>query len=201
MFMRHTQQIDKMLDELEQFGKANDRIEQDRNHKMLNLERETARLIELLIVNGRRKRILEIGTSNGFSAIWLASTLQFDGSDTPLITIERDPQKAEQATRNIDKVGLSRFVQVLVGDATQIVASLKGPFDCVFFDADRISAPDQLRILLPKLQSDALLLADNVLSHPEEIAGYIAAIEALPDFASLTIPVGKGLSVAYRNQR
>jgi predicted O-methyltransferase YrrM len=78
---------------------------------------------------------------------------------------------------------------------------LKGPFDCVFFDADRISAPDQLRILLPKLQSDALLLADNVLSHPEEIAGYIAAIEALPDFASLTIPVGKGLSVAYRNQR
>jgi hypothetical protein len=58
--------------------------------------------------------------------------------------------------------------------------------------------PDQLALLLPKLAPDALLLADNVLSHPEEIAGYLAAIERLPGFDRIVVPVGKGLSIAHR---
>jgi predicted O-methyltransferase YrrM len=75
---------------------------------------------------------------------------------------------------------------------------LEGPFDCVFFDADRISAPRQLDVLMPKLQADVLLLADNVLSHPEEISGYLSAVSGLADFSSVTVPVGKGLNIAYR---
>jgi len=78
------------------------------------------------------------------------------------------------------------------------VAGLEGPFDCVFFDADRVSAPDQLRLLLPRLSPDVLLLADNVLSHPNEIAGYLAALEALRDFERVVVPLGKGLSVDHR---
>ncbi|HEX6780169.1 MAG TPA: hypothetical protein VF099_18305 [Ktedonobacterales bacterium] len=76
---------------------------------------------------------------------------------------------------------------------------MSGPFDGVFFDADRLSAPAQLSLLLPKLTPDALLLADNALSHPEEIAGYLAAVTARSDFDHLVISVGKGLSVAYRS--
>jgi predicted O-methyltransferase YrrM len=68
----------------------------------------------------------------------------------------------------------------------------------VFFDADRRSAPEQVAALLPKLAPDAFLLADNVLSHPDEIAGYMAALEGLPDFDRVVVPIGKGLSVAYR---
>ena len=67
-----------------------------------------------------------------------------------------------------------------------------------FFDADRLSAPEQLALLLPKLSINALLLADNVLSHPEEIAGYLAAIRQLSDFEHTIVSVGKGLSVAHR---
>jgi predicted O-methyltransferase YrrM len=86
------------------------------------------------------------------------------------------------------------------GDATEMVRGLAGPFDCVFFDADRVSAPEQLHLLLPKLRDDVLLMADNALSHPGEIAGYLAALRALPDFEQIVIPVGKGLSVAYRGR-
>lgn len=70
------------------------------------------------------------------------------------------------------------------GDATEVVGELEGPFDGVFFDADRVSAPSQLAILLPKLEADVILLADNALSHPLEIAGYREAVENLPDFIS-----------------
>jgi predicted O-methyltransferase YrrM len=102
------------------------------------------------------------------------------------------------AKENLERAGLSENTELLLGDATEIVAGLNGPFDAVFFDADRISAPEQLKLLWPKLAPDALLLADNVLSHPEEIAGYLAAVDARTDFEHSIVPVGKGLSVAFR---
>lgn len=87
---------------------------------------------------------------------------------------------------------------MLLGKAGTIVHELTGPFDVVFFDADRVGAAATLESLMPKLSPGVLLLADNVMSHPEEIAGYIAAAKKLPDFEHVIVPVGKGLSVAYR---
>ena len=187
-----------VLAELATHGQTHDAAEADRRRKLLNLEPDTARLIELLILNGRRQRILEIGTSNGYSAIWIAATLRRLGGTVPLLTLEREADKVAQARRNVERAGLGDLVRVLEGEATPLVASLEGPFDCVFFDADRISAPEQLRLLLPRLTPDALLLADNVLSHPGEIAGLLAAVEKLPDFRSTVVSVGKGLLVACR---
>ena len=197
--MRASAQIESVLAELEAFGQVNDQAQTDRTRKMLNLERETAELLRAFVLNGRRKRILEIGTSNGYSAIWLGATLQTMPDSEPLRTIERDPLKAQAARTNIARAGLADHVEVLEGSATELVAALPGPFDCVFFDADRTSAPDQLRLLLPKLTPDALLLADNVLSHPEEISGYLKEFAALLDFFTTTVPVGKGLHVAVRH--
>lgn len=78
-------------------------------------------------------------------------------------------------------------------------SGLSGPFDCILLDADRLSAPTQLTLLIPKLTPDVLLLADNVLSHPQETAEYLSALEALRHFDRVIVPVGKGLSVAYRS--
>jgi len=77
------------------------------------------------------------------------------------------------------RANLEASIDLRVGSATEIVEELTGPFDCVFFDADQISAPEQLQLLLPELTCDALLLADNVLSHPEE------TFECLTDFQIL----------------
>jgi predicted O-methyltransferase YrrM len=188
--------LQNLLNELYQQGQINDAHQEDRRQKMLNLEPETAQLISLLVRSSKRTRILEIGTSNGYSTCWLAwSIRQVDGH---IISIDREQHKQTLADANLRKAGLRELVELRCGDATAVVADLPGPFDCVFFDADRYSAPAQLTLLLPKLTPEALLLADNVHSHPEEITGYLEAVQALPDFEHTVIPVGKGLSVAYR---
>jgi predicted O-methyltransferase YrrM len=186
-----------LLDRLERYAADNDAHAAERNQKMLNLERPTAELVYWLVASSKRSRVLEIGTSNGYSAIWLANALKLNPTDK-LISIERDPAKAVAARENLKAASLTQRVEVIEGDATAICESLAGPFDCVFFDADRVSAPAQLAVLLPKLTPDALLLADNALSHPDEIAGYIAAVDATGQFDTLTVPVGKGLHIARR---
>jgi predicted O-methyltransferase YrrM len=191
-------QILTVLRSVETYSQANDAQETDRSRRMLNLERSTAELIQILVLSSGRKRILEIGTSNGYSAIWLGATLRGIPGAQRLTTVERDGLKVQQARLNIAKAGLSNSITVHEGSATDVVTNLPGPFDCVFFDADRTSAPEQLRILLPKLERDALLLADNILSHPEEVAGYLKEFEQLPEFITTTVTVGKGLHIAYR---
>jgi predicted O-methyltransferase YrrM len=186
-----------LLAELEEQGRLNDEREQERSKKMLNLEPETARFISMLLRSSRRTRLLEIGTSNGYSTIWLAWAMRVTGGH--VTSIDRSAEKHRLAEENLRRAGLREMVELHQGDATSIGADLPGPFDCVFFDADRLSAPAQLSLLLPKLTPDALLLADNALSHPDEIAGYLAAVTARSDFDHMVIPVGKGLSVAYRS--
>ena len=193
-------QVLRVLDQIERFGLLHDPVQTDRKQKMLNLERPTAELIHILLLSGGRKRVLEIGTSNGFSAIVIGATLQSIDGAVPLTTIERDATKVAGARRNIEHAKLSFIVQVIQGSATEVVDELAGPFDCVFFDADRVSAPEQLQILLPKLEPDVLLLTDNVLSHPQEVEAYITAIEQLPGFVSVIVPVGKGLHIACRHK-
>jgi predicted O-methyltransferase YrrM len=185
----------QLLAELAEAGRCHDAQEQDHSWKMLNLEPATAHLISMLVRSSRRTQ-LEIGTSNGYSTIWLAwATRPPIGRVT---SIERKAHKLALADANLRQAGLREVVDLIHGDATQVVATLTGPFDCVFFDADRKSAPSQLALLLPKLTTDVFLLADNALSHLPEIAAYLAAVQALPQFEHLIIPIGKGLSMAYR---
>lgn len=189
-------ELRSLLSELEVFGRENDAVQIEHHKKMLNLEPDTARLISIMLRSGNYKRLLEIGTSNGYSTIWLAWSIQSKRAD--FISIERDPSKQAMADANLKRAGLRDKVELRLGDATEVVAALEGRFDFVFFDADRVSAPQQLQLLLPKLELGALVLADNVYSHPEQIAGYLEAISALPNFEHMVIPVGKGLSVAYK---
>lgn len=190
--------FEALLSQLEQQGLAHDAAESEHRRKRLNLETATARLVQLLILAGGRRRVLEIGTSNGYSALWIADALRRIPGAQPLITIERDPARADQARQNLSGTGLASWTDIRVGEASAIVAELKGPLDAVFFDADRVSAPEQLSLLLPKLEADVLLMADNALSHPEEIAPYLEAVSRAPGFLSMVVPIGKGLHIAHR---
>lgn len=191
-------QLRNFLEELYQQGQKNDARIEERRRKMLNLEPQTAQFLSFLVRSSRRTRILEIGTSNGYSTCWLAWAASQTGGR--VTSIDREQGKHTLADANLRRAGLRELVELRCGDATEVVANLPGPFDCVFFDADRYSAPAQLTLLLPRLAPDVLLLADNALSHPAEIASYLAAVQALPDIECMVIPVGKGLSIAYRTQ-
>jgi len=184
-----------ILAELEQFGLERDATQTEYSNRMMNLEPATARVLALWVRSAKRQHALEIGTSNGYSTLWLAWAVSANGGK--LTSVDRLAEKHALADANLRRAGLREYVDLATGDATEVVAGLPGPFDCVFFDADRFSIPGQLELLLPKLTPDVLLFSDNATSHPQELAGYFAALDALPEFEQTIVPVGKGLSVAY----
>ena len=185
-----------LLTELESWGVQNDAVATERSEKMLNLEPDTARFLSLLVQHGKHNRLLEVGTSNGYSTIWLAWSAKQTGGH--LISIEHNSAKHTLAQANLERAGLQQYVTLLLGDATQILGELKGSFDFIFLDADRRHYLQRMSLLLPLLSAGSLLLADNVRSHPEEIDPYLRAIEANANFQHNVVGVGKGLSVALK---
>lgn len=188
--------LQALLSRLESEGQRHDQGEPEHSKRMLNLQRATAEVLALWVRSSHRRHVLEIGTSNGYSTLWLAWAVQPAGGR--ITSVDRSTAKHALADANLRQAGLRDAVELAQGEGAEVIARLDGPFDAVFFDADRYSAPAQLELLLPRLAPDVLLFADNALSHPQELAGYLAAIKALPGFESTIIPVGKGLSVAYR---
>ena len=186
-----------LLEQIAEHGRDHDARQTEHSKKMLNLEPDTAQLVYILVRSSGAKRVLEIGTSNGYSTIWLASAVAPHGGR--VATVDLSAEKQAMARENLRRAGLLASVELLLGKAATVVNELAGPFDVVFFDADRTGAAGNLKALMPKLSAAVLLLADNVLSHPDEIAGYLAAVKSLSDFEHVVVPVGKGLSVAYRS--
>lgn len=190
------QRLRELLKEIETHGRENDSRATERTRMMLNLEPASAQLISILVRASGVTRALEIGTSNAYSTIWLAWSLAPAGGR--IISIDRNPDKHALATENLRRANLLDRVELRTGDATEIARQLAGPFDLVFLDADRRKFPEHMQVLLPKLAPKVLVIADNVLSHLEEIAEYLKLVSSLPDFQHATVPVGKGLSISYR---
>lgn len=190
------QHLRELLQEIEKHGLQNDAQTTEHARKMLNLEPASAQLLSILVRASGVSRALEFGTSNAYSTIWLAWSLAPAGGR--IVSIDRNPGKHALARENLRRAGFLDRVDLRTGDVTDVVHQLPGPFDLVFLDSDRRKFPELLRLLLPKLTPKVLVVADNVLSHPEEIAEYLQLISSLSDFQHTTVPVGKGLSIAFR---
>src|SRR5574338_749685 len=113
-----------------------------------------------IIVRNKYTRALEIGTSTGHSGIWIAWALSKTGGK--LITIDIDPERHRQAVQNFEAAGLSKYIDARLGDAHDIVPSLKGPFDFVFSDADKDWYKNYLDAVLPKLLAGGCYVTHNV---------------------------------------
>ena len=184
------------LDELARFGEDNDARETERPKRMLNITPDTGRLLWILVQAARATRILEVGTSNAYSTIWLADAARATGGH--VITLERNPDKVRLARENLTRAGLADRVEIREGSAAETLATLTGPFHFVFLDADRANYSTYLDLALPKLQPGGLLVADNVISHAEELTDYLARVKSNPTLFSVTIPVGKGEEVSLK---
>src|SRR5271156_194440 len=112
------QAIRNFLRQLEELGRSHDQGESQHSRRYLNLEAETAEAMILLLKIARVRHLLEIGTSNGYSAIWIASALAPYGGR--MTSIEKDPEKHHLAHENLSYTGLLPFVHLLLGDATEI---------------------------------------------------------------------------------
>ncbi|MGE3803554.1 MAG: O-methyltransferase [Gemmataceae bacterium] len=194
--MRMEPYLEDLLSEIHAWGKSHDAQQPEHARRMLNLHPDTARLASVLALSNRAASLLEVGTSNGYSTIWLAWAARVHGGR--LISIDHSAEKLEQADRNLCRALLRDYVDLRHGDAADQLRELPGPFDFVLFDSVRMVPRKQMELLLPKLTRNAVILADNALSHVAEMSSYVELVCAQPDLFHIIVPVGKGLSVAYR---
>jgi caffeoyl-CoA O-methyltransferase len=139
------------------------------------------RILSLFSKMMRPQRILEIGTYTGYSALCLAEGLAPGGS---LVTIDINADLEPMVLRYFEKAGLGNSARMVVGDARKIVPTLEGPFDMVFIDADKENYCTYFDLVLPKMRSGGLILADNVLWSGQVLDPKITDIETqgLRDF-------------------
>jgi len=188
-----------LLEKLARFGEDNDARETARPKRMLNITRDTGRLLWLLICATRATRILEVGTSNGFSTIWLADAARTTGGR--VTTLEVNPDKIALARANLASAGLDGLVEIIAGPAADTLARLSGPFDLVFLDADRPSYLTYLELVVPRLCPGGMLIADNVTSHVHELQEFLLRVKSHPQLFTVTVPIGNGEEVALKVSR
>ena len=133
------------------------------------IDAEVGGLLQALTTALAARRVLEIGTANGYSGLWLARALPPDGM---LITIEIDPARAATARRNFDRANVSERTTVMVGDAARFVRKVSGPFDLIFNDGDKLQYEPLLDRLVALLRPGGILVTDNVLWGGEVIPGF-----------------------------
>ena len=184
------------LEKLATIGDENDARETSRTRQMLNITPDTGRLLWILAKVMGVSRILEIGTSNAFSTIWLADAVRASGGR--VTTLEVDSAKIALARANLATAGLDGVVDIIEGRAMETLAQLPGPFDIVFLDADRNSYLAYLELVLPKLRAGGLLIADNAISHAGELQGFLARVKSHPQLFSVTVPSGNGEEIAVK---
>ncbi len=146
----------------------------------LNVPYEDGQLLHNLIVDNDYQSALEIGTSTGHSTVWIAWALSKTGGK--LITIEIDENRHKEATTNLEKVGLSDYVEFRLGNAHQIVKELEGPFDFVFSDADKDWYIQYFKDIHPKLEKGGRFTAHNVLQSLRGIPEYMEFVKSHPEY-------------------
>jgi predicted O-methyltransferase YrrM len=176
-------------------SRKHDSAQADRLARFRNVEPETAELLGVLIRATRAQRILELGTSNGYSTVWLADGAQATGGS--VISVDLDPGRTELARANLAAAGLSDRVELRTADAGAILAGAPdAAWEFVFLDAERPAYPDYLPDLVRTLSPGGMLAIDNVLSHAHELIEFTALIEREPRLTQTVVPVGAGLRLA-----
>jgi predicted O-methyltransferase YrrM len=180
------QDIDQLLDEIEAFG--------GREGGMWNVGPEGGAFLAWLVGLLDARRVLEVGTSNGYSAIWMARALE--RTDGQLVTLEIEPRKIQMARENLTRAGLERRVTIVEGPGVASLKALGGTFDLVFIDADKPQYPDYLREIRRLVAPGSVIVADNLTTHPDETAAYRDAVTTADDLESVDVPVGGGFLVS-----
>jgi predicted O-methyltransferase YrrM len=185
------------LDELYAASRAHDEALEDRLQRFRNVEPETAELLGVLVRAMRATLVLEIGTSNGYSTIWLADAAEAVGGR--VISLEVEAARTELARANLSEAGVGGFVDLRTADAGEALASFEDEaFDLVFLDAERPAYvgywPDLVRVLRPA----GLLVVDNTLSHANQLVEFSELVYGDERVTSTLVTVGAGVLLAVK---
>ncbi|MDT7598285.1 MAG: hypothetical protein QOK26_362 [Pseudonocardiales bacterium] len=186
-----------LLGELYRDGLRYDRAQSDRLNRRRNLEPDAAALLSVVIQAMGARTVVEIGTSNGYSTIWLADAVAPVGGR--VLSVDLDASAQEQAAANLAAAGLDKHVELRSCDGGAVLAELpNGGCDVLFLDSERPEYPGWWPHPVRVLRPGGLLAVDNVLSHPDEVAPLLRLIDAEPTLTATVVPVGKGELLAVK---
>ena len=171
---------------------------------------EVRALLEVLCKIHKPKRILEVGTAIGYSALVFAKQLPEDGR---VITIEREPDMTQLAISNIEKAGFDDKIRVIEGEALEVLSCLDSKFDLIFIDAAKGYYHEFLELVMPLINDGGLIISDNVLykgmtatdelvkRRQKTIVGrmrdYLTLLCEHKNFTTSVLPVGDGVAISY----
>ncbi|MBE9401189.1 class I SAM-dependent methyltransferase [Acinetobacter albensis] len=177
---------------------AFDALQTERTQRYRNIEPESALFLAMQIRVQQSKKILEIGTSTGYSTLWLANAAQ--ETQGQITTLEIEPDRSAQAQQYAQELGLDHVIDFRIGDAQAFLNNNLNHYDFILLDAERDAYVDYWNnlqhIIAPK---SGILIVDNVISHAAEVQEFIALVQSDARFITTTLSVGAGLFlVCYR---
>ena len=201
---------------LERMGK----VDVSRQNMMLAITYETGLFFNIFLKAMKAKRALEIGTSTGYSSLWLIEALLQNmvsnkgvmlNPGKVLITIENDPKKIKKASFNFSASGVSDMIGIIEGAALEKLPSLsrrtlknQEHFDFVFIDADKENLKQYFDLVLPMIAVGGVIATDNIL-YPKDyrptMTSFLKYIRAKPHIQSVTVPIGHGVEITTKCRR
>jgi predicted O-methyltransferase YrrM len=186
------------LEALHRAGREHDARQSERRDTLRNLEPATAELLAVLVRATGARRVLELGTSNGYSTLWLAEAVAATGGR--VCSVDVDPGRTAAARKNLARAGLDAHVELRTEDAGDVLAqAAPAAWDLVFLDAERPAYAGYWPHLLRALRPGGLLVVDNVLSHAEQVADLRALVAAEPTVRACVVPMGAGALLVVRD--
>ena len=181
--------------EIHAAASEHDAAQADRLDRYRILEPETAELLALLVRATNARRMLEIGTSIGYSTLWLADAAEDIGGS--VVSVEIDPERSATARANLGRAGLVADLRVEdAGDTLK--ASADEAWHLIFLDAERPAYAGYWPEVLRSLAPSGLVAVDNVISHAGQVEELLAIMAAEPGVTTTQVPIGAGLQLAVK---
>jgi len=187
---RDSARIKRLLDQMD-----------SRGYRFWSVPRKDGEFLHFFVKAIRAKSILEVGTSQGVSAIWMGLALGETGGR--LTTIEIDRERYNTARKNIEEAGMLNRVTPILGDGHAELAKLDGPFDFVFLDADKEGQVDYFNKLYPKkLLPGGVLAVHNAIQQASSMRDYLDLVRKHPAFDTVTLSatLDDGFCLSYRHR-
>ena len=168
-----------------------------RDQMLLSVGPSAGQFLNSLARDGQAKRILELGTSYGYSTVWLAEAAKATGGK--VISLDVADYKQAHAADALERAGLGGIVEFHTGDALEILKALDGPFDLVLLDIWKDLYVPSLELFYPKLAPGGVIVADNMLRPAEDrtnALNYRRLVRSKPKISSVLLDIGQGLEVS-----
>jgi caffeoyl-CoA O-methyltransferase len=190
------QELFDVLSELEMLDQQERAQDLPREKRIKALHPDSAKLLSMMAISNKAKNIVEIGTSAGYSTLWLAYAASITGGK--VVTCEIDPVRADETRANLEKANMTDYAEVLVGDARELLRHRQEPVDLVFIDGEKEQYETYFDVVYKRLGVGSMVVADNVVSHEDELLDYVTYVQNHPNLESVTVPIGRGLEITVK---